>query len=431
MIEDSSVEMWLSRLGSSGRDCLAFFTRFFNEALIANEGFRREYQRVLGDGFEVSPSGLVEFQGLATGRTRFLIGDLARSYVNGFKDWTIKTKRTRLSYVNSFFLHCHAPLPPDASFKFSNSKASVQSDLPVEDFVTVVQSSNPMYSTIFLMLAQGLLDQKRLCHINTEHAELVVNAITKNQGIFRIPLPGRKNNPNPFFTMLSTNSDWATAFRHYMKVAKHDVRQVLFMNNKGEPVTGENIRRYCNRRAVEKGLIGSFTPNCPSCGRETVSRSFRLSRKVRKQGYQCRECGEKIFAKDLGHEWKLAICRHRSGKHPHEIRDLMSSRWGMSGADRTVREFIMGHTVVKSDPNKYEKIKYQHGFAEQEYRKALPYLNVLSEDPDKVSRGQVDLELEGTKQTVELLQRQLAEERRVNEERFREIKEWMERKATE
>ena len=396
---DSAVQAWIGRLGPSGEDQYRTVERFLTEGL-KNTAFQ---------GYSLSE--LVQFQETAMGRDRYRIGNLARSFLNGLT-LSRKSKNTYLSRILSAFLHNHVPLPRDPSFRFSNCTATVAGDLPVEDLRAIILNSDPKYATIFLMLTHGLLDQKRLVYSNIHYAEPIVQAITKRKGIIRIPLPGRKNNPRPYFTMLDTNdSDFAESFRHYMKTATHNIRKVLFVNNRDNPLTEGNIRRYWHRRAVERGLTEQFTPACSQCGSETIRRIVTHPKLgMKKRAYICRDYGHITFACDLGEAWMRQIAAHRTGKHPHEIRDLMSSRWAMSGADRVVREGVMGHGL---DPNDYEKFKYQQGFAEREYRKFLPYANIVSEDPTKVSRSQVEAELAAQNAKVEVLSRELAEVKRL------------------
>ena len=412
---DHAVELWLSRLGPSRESCLRVFNRVYT-AVVRDGRFNGS-----------SPSDLVEFQANALGRDRYILGDLARAYINGLS-LTLGSKQTYLSWFCSFFYHSHVPLPGDASFNFTNNKDGVVGKLDYDDFVGVVRGCNVLYKTVFMMMFEGLMGLKAISYVNLNHSELIVDAVTKNVGVFRVPLPSRKQNPDPYFTLLDTNGDWASSFKRYMKESSHDITKVLFVNKTGLAVSKADIRRYFHAMCVKQGLIKRFNVVCNRCHGETVRREIKVDA-VRKIAYDCLHCRSRRLASEI-HGLKQLMTSHRTGRNVHEIRDLASSRWGMSGADRTVREHAMGHSIKKQDPNKYEKIKYQPGFAEVEYHRAHRFL-LVSEDATKVSRGQVDLELEGTKQTVELLQRQLAEERRVNEQRFREIKEWMERKATE
>lgn len=390
--DDPSVKLWLSSL-SSQRDRLSFLSRFLNEVLSKDTRFRG-----------LTPSQLLEFQENAMGRARYILGDLARNFINSLP-MTRSSKVTRLSHINSFFNHGHAPLPSDPAFRFNNCTPSVDGDLQVEDLVTVIQNSNLKYATIFLMLAQAILDEKRFCYLNTHHAELVVEAVTKKQGVFRIPLPQRKQSPEPFFTMLDgSRSDFAVSFRRYMKTTTHDLSKCLFLNDFGNPITEHNISAYFHRRAVEKGLIHQVTPPCDKCGNRTVRRVYnRKEYGTPKVGYECSR-GHIQLAENLDEDFKHRLKSHRSGKHPHEIRDLMRSRWGDSGANPVVAEFIMGHRI---DKNGYNKMKYKT-VVEVEYRRALPWLNILSCDPSKVDRASLELDLDGQKATIEQLQREVA-----------------------
>ena len=379
------VELWL--------DCLErkagprrFFKRFMTEVV-------DEHPRLRGK----SPTELLEFQANAqTRRDRFLIPDALRQWIGRMK-LTASTKKTRYGQINSFFLHRNKEgLPRDLSFHWKNSVEPVDGYLPVEQLRAIIANSNPMYRAVFLMKAQGLLDNAGLIYISDHHARSVLERISKNAGVFRLSLPSRKMNPKPFFTMLSSRSDFADAFREYLRATTNDVYKHLFWSQAGNPLRTHNIQYYFHRRAVEAGIVRRFTPDCKKCAGQTVwRRRMYLGEKM--VCYVCLKCGTVQFACELGQEWRRRLSRVRYGKHPHETRDLMSSRWGMSGADRVVREGIMGHVL---DPNDYEKFKYQEGYAEAEYRRFLPYANIMTEDPLKVDRRVVDEELDSLRREI-------------------------------
>lgn len=407
--------MWLECLES--RDgAKRFFERFMEEVVAGDPQ--------LGG---MTPAKVLDFQANATGREgRYYIGQRVRHWINAMK-LTAKSKDTYFSIISGFFKHRKAPLPPDPSFRWRNSVEPVEAYLPVEDLRLIVANSNKMYKAVFLMKAQALLDNKGLVHISNNCAEQVVKAVTNNAGIFRIPLPPRKTNPNPFFTLLSSRSDFADAFRAYMKSTTNDIFSRLFWNQAGKPLTEFNIQHYFWRRAVETGVITPKTPKCPRCDARTLRRRRKYD-KVRKRCYVCPKCGYVMFACEMGDEWKRKCCRNRYRARPHETRDLMSSRWGQSGADRFVRETIMGHNTGKLDPDRYEKVKYQPDLAEAEYRKALPWLNIMSEDPTKVDRGAIDVELESYKEEMKLLRGELTvlrkRQKMLDDPRLTEALEW-------
>lgn len=102
--------------------------------------------------------------------------------------------------------------------------------------------------------------------------------------------------------------------------------------------------------------------------------------------YLCEKCGVLHPPKDYSltrGDWGGI----RYKVHVHELRDLFRTEWHRSQADPSVAEHCMGHTV---DPLQYDKIMRDHTYARAHYLRALPYLNILSENPRVLPRAQVD-----------------------------------------
>jgi len=385
--DDPCVKAWMGRVNGASR-AFGVFKRFWTEALSKSKPF-------LG----MSPSVVVEWQANARGRESYLVKGLAQQWINGHGKWRIKTKQSYMSHISSFFMHNHAPLPPDPSFHFTSEEPPVEGLLTYERFKIVLLSSKKMWRAIFLMMAQSLMGCGELAYVNTHHAELVLESLTKNVGIFKLGLPGRKRNRNVknYYTMLSTKSDWADAMRIYLKARADLPRSILFRNNKGNPVSEADIRRYFHMRAVQTGIVKQASPTC-TCGGETVR-----TRKGTKLTYKCRECGKVEWASNV--DWNGKTVRY--GVNPHEIRDLMRSRWRASGAKTVVAEYMMGHTE-KIDPNEYDNMSYTPSDPIVEYRRALPWLNILSHDPERVDRHEIEAKLEERDRELDELKRKLA-----------------------
>ena len=385
------VRVWRDRVGVSWGACFRTFRRFYREVLMRDPVFAG-----------LSPRELVEWQIKARGKDAYRVKDLAQQWINRQR-LTVKTKQKCLSYISSFFLHNHAPLPRDPSFHFTSEVPPVEGRLDLEAFRRILHNCNKMYRAVFLMMAQGLMGEGELVYVSDNHWREVLTHLTKNDGIFKLTLPGRKRNRNVknFFTMLSTKSDWATAMRDYMKSSPHQIHGALFRNVRGRPLTSQNIQYYFHWRAVEAGVIEQFTPPCSRCEGETVRARRRHHNGVLKVAYVCKECGNVDWACEMDENFASV----RYGVNPHEIRDLMRSRWRASGAKIVVAEEMMEHDI---DPNEYDKMKYTPSYAEKEYRKALPWLNVLSQDPSKVDRSTVDAELERYRRESQVLRREVA-----------------------
>ncbi len=82
----------------------------------------------------------------------------------------------------------------------------------------------------------------------------------------------------------------------------------------------------------------------------------------------------------------------RYGFNLHEMRDVSKSLWHESGADLNVWKFCAGQTV---DPLGYDKIyTLSPDFAVKEFKKAEPYLNIISKTQGSIESDQRIKELE-------------------------------------
>lgn len=70
---------------------------------------------------------------------------------------------------------------------------------------------------------------------------------------------------------------------------------------------------------------------------------------------------------------------------PHELQDTAKTLWYRSGTpEKWMADFFSGRTQQVA-PNDYLKaMKLYPDWMEETYRQVLPWLNVLSEDPEKV-----------------------------------------------
>ena len=108
----------------------------------------------------------------------------------------------------------------------------------------------------------------------------------------------------------------------------------------------------------------------------------------------------------------------RTGKSPHEFRDLFRSQWAKSSAKPEVGEFCMGHMI---DPLEYNKAWRDEKFYRDEYSKALPYLQIMSSGKPYHMVGED--EVDALRQEVERLQSGRDERIRQLEEKIEKITE--------
>jgi predicted RNA-binding Zn-ribbon protein involved in translation (DUF1610 family) len=392
--DDPCIKAWMARGGSE--TALSTLKRFHRDVLAKHPRFG-----------SMTFSQIVDWQAKAQGREDpYEIKCLAQQYINA-QNLRIKSKQTYLSHICSPFLHNHAPLPPDRSFRFTSEKPPVDGKLTFDGFRRILFNCNPRDRAIFTFMASTLMGENELIHVNIHYCDFILESLTKNVGIVKLGLPGRKQNRNVknYYTMFHTRSDCGDALRQYLKHLPALPKDCFFKNNKQKPITRENIRRCFHRHAVKASVVKQVTPSCPKCGGETV-RTRRMHDKKKSVGYICRECGTLSWASNL--QWEYRGVRY--GVNPHEIRDLMRSRWHVSGADGDVAEFMLQHEI---DENKYDKFMHlEPQYPIREYKKALGWLNILSEDPAKVDRGEIDSRLEERDVEIDALRRDLSDVKR-------------------
>jgi len=336
----------------------------------------------------VSAVEAVEFQRVNALSYRFV--DAVYEWFNG-QNLGAGTKRFRASMVRGFFLANRVPLPKD-KHRFRSEKAKVVGELTVDEFRKIVVSCNLTYKAAFLIQFQSGSGVGELLYINESLAPHVWDEVRKGQKIIRLVMPGRKQNRNvhPYYSFIGTDAVDALRQLFHSRGWKQD--SVLFRTLRDDPVSANSLQTYFRSQAVKLGLIKSETPKCLKCGAETVKQRFRKNG-ANKTHYLCTSCHCSLPSSEYGisqNMWGGVRYRMRT----HELRDLFRTEFHRAqtynGADSACGEFFMGHSI---DKLKYDKIMRDKTYALEQYRRAMPFLNVLSEDPRKVERAEVDSEL--------------------------------------
>lgn len=294
------------------------------------------WMREHGGGFRgLDADGLVEWQQAHHGSYEIL--DLVQDFVRE-KQGRAGYKQRIYGCIRSFFMHNRAELPRDPSFRVQSEKPKVVGTLSLREFKRILAACNPMYRAIFLSMFQGGMGVNEFLYWNEHGLEQLLNNRKTNP--LRIDLPGRKRRRNvkPFYTFIGR--DAIHAVKTYLELRPGAGDHIFFTQFK-QPVSYRSIYGYWMLKLRRLGLI---TPKGPSRG-------------------------------------------NRYGKNIHEIRDLFRSRWRPSGSDVEVAEYFMGHDLDRLGYDKSPK-HYPDWFLEQ-YMQAEPWLNILSEEPEKVSRSQL------------------------------------------
>ena len=373
-----AILRWLDRVGKSTRDrYLSIAYQYF--------GWLKENG---GEYADFTPEELVDLQAETTGRDRYKQLEVLQSWVIGL-NLRAGTKSLRYSVIRSFYAHNRAEFPKDPRFTVRSDIPPVTGELDVEGLKKVILASNKTYQTIYLIMFQSGMGCSEFEEFNTKSWTEIRNQLEQDKPIM-VSLSGRKHGGSykvrPFYTFIGR--DAREALRRYLSEIRGIIKEgePMFLNEKGTPVTSNDIRKYFHRKAVRVGIIKPITPECPDCGGETLRKRIRINGKTRPV-YVCNNCGSKILPKDPRlEEFRERARRVRYGVNPHEMRDVFRTEWEVSPAKGLVSEFLMGHDI---DPNSYNKFFRNVEYTQTEYIKAEHYLNILSEDPRVVSRFEV------------------------------------------
>ena len=361
------------------------------------------YLRILQNFFEfcnISPDEAIEWQKQHIGDYRFV--DLALDYLRQ-KEVMVSTKHHTYATIKGFFLANRAPLPKEKLF-FKSDISPTITELSISELKTILAGSSLNYRAAFMVAFQAGLGANEVVYVSNFLADHVFSEVKKGSDIIRLDMPGRKSKRNivPYYTFIG--SDAINILKQLFESRCWTKEPLLFLNQNGDPLSVKNYITYFHEAALRTGVIKRKTPKCPECGKETVHKRVK-----RNSAYFCVDCQQTWTGGELGrNSAKVAGIRYRV--RSHELRDLFRTEFhraqAYNQADPTCAEFFMGHSI---DPLNYDKIMRDRKYALSQYRRALPWLNVLSEDPRVIDRSEVEDQLESQRVQAEVMSKKVVE----------------------
>lgn len=322
-----SVENWISRVGDVTKKDYGYTFARFMKWKAENGGKFADY----------SADELVAYQKACSNSDCYEILDVVQRYILSLSDLTYKSKRLYYVTILSFFLHNRCELPKDKSFKVRGDKPKTPSVLRPAHIKEVVLASNPLYGAMITCMLGGAMGIAEVLYWSDNGWEDLRDQLNEGADIIKVDLSGRKGNLNvePYYTMIG--GDALRLLKNYLGPEVPEEREAIFVNPMGRPVTRFALRRYW------------------------LKLLFRL----------------KIITKKEG-----GTRGTRYGCGLHELRDNFRTLWSQSGANPDIGEFFMGHII---DEYGYNQVYREYEYVVEEYRKALHFLNVVSEgfDPKK------------------------------------------------
>jgi integrase len=313
----SAIENWVSRLSPN----TAKLNRYFLGRWVTWMGENG------GKFSAMSPDELVAYQRAADNGARYDILDLVQKYSQDLPG-RFGSKNKIYTTIRSFFAHNRAELPRDSGFTLRSDVPNVVGALTAENLRDLVLSGKPVYRAVILSMFQGGLDLEGFAYWNSGGWEKLRKDLKDDPETIRIDLPGRKRFKNraTFFTFIG--DDAIKAIRDYLPLRPRNAT-AIFTDQFGGPIRKGSLRAYWDAHLRKIGLV--------SLGKGKSS--------------------------------------NRYGLNIHEMRDLFRTLWAKSGASPEVAEFCLQHQI---DALGYNKIFNDEAYMREQYRKALPHLQIMS-----------------------------------------------------
>lgn len=358
----TKVEHWMGRLSPDNRRKNVYVIRKWMGWVRENGGRFRDY----------TPDDLIRFQAEASNGERFSILDETVEPFIIQEPGRIGHKVKLYSSIRSLFLHNRAELPKDASFKIKPTVPKVAGTLTPEEIRDIVLSCKPMYKAVYLCMFQAGMDEETFTWWSANGWGELRPQLEAGKNIIKITLPGRKSRKFEENYTTLIGDDAISALRYYVENQRGTGIGPIFPNRDGGTLSKNALYLYWIRQLRRRGLVGA-----PVSG----------------------------------------VKNYRSGKNPHELRDVFRTLWAMSGAAPHIGEAMMGHTT---DELGYDKSPKNERYVLEQYRKALRFLNLMSslrafgqvsEDEVESLRRQLREAQAGQNGKVAELQQQRAEDR--------------------
>ena len=315
-----SENNWLSRIGeTTRRDYRYTFRRFLK--------WKAEHGDKFGD---MSPDELVDYQRNCTNSDSYEILDLVQRWILSMEGLAYKSKRLYYVSILSFFQHNRAELPKDKTFKIRGDKPRTPSNLRPNHVREAVIQANPMYGAMITCMLSGGMGVSEVVEWSNNEWKNLRDQLDQGTDIIKVELQGRKSllNIQPYFTLIG--GDALDLLKQYLGPDLPEKREAIFLNPSGRPVNKIALKRFWLRHLIRLGII------------------------------------EKEEGGTRGTRYGYGL---------HELRENFRTLWSISRANPDIGEFLMGH---KLDEHGYNQVYRDYDYVVSEYRKAIPYLDVLS-----------------------------------------------------
>jgi integrase len=323
IVDSPKTKFWLNRLDVSTTEA---YRNIFNIFLA--------WLRLNGGKFsQMIPEELLSYSKLGDDQKWELV-DLIQEYLLSLKG-TEGHLKNHQKVITSFFKHNRCLLPRDTEFRFKPTRKKVVGTLTLENIRDIILASNSLYRSVFLCMFVSGMGEDEFIRWSNEGLTSLREQLQSNKTTIRIDIGGRKSMKNRY---------------NYFTFIGGDALQTLKAH------LSERDREYPDAKEI------FISAKHKAINKKTLYREWmRTCKKLQ------------IYKPE---ETKPGEAPRRQGINPHEMRDVLVTKWMEWGvASQIYVDYFVGHKI---DMNEYNKIYRNEPKMRDTYLTVLPYLNILS-----------------------------------------------------
>lgn len=292
------------------------------------------------------------------------------------------------------------------------------------DFIRVLSCiDEPRWRSAFLCKFQMMVGEIEFIQFSNEGWPLIEEQIRSGMSlngrhgcaVFVMPPRPKIRNKGSLPYPTSIEADGVAELRKYLEMDRGTPRpgEAIWLTQQNNPLSLRSMRLAWKNYLRKSGIIKPYAPTCPTCGGRLRMWKPLMEDGGRPHLWRCRGCGGSWRRGELVGEpshRELSRIRYNFGLHEMS-RDITSSEleiaYYRTGVPQWLTHVRMGNTR-KVDSNQYQKITQKNlVFAEEMFNKISPWLNVLSEDPERVPRAEMESKIRGMEEAQRAAQREV------------------------
>lgn len=276
-----------------------------------------------------------------------------------------------------------------------------------KDYLRVLSCvDEPRWRSVFICKGQMMVGEVEFVNFSNEGWPLIRDQYLAGKSlngrtdtvVFTMPARPKIVAKGALPYVTSIERDGIRELRNYFETERGLPKpgEAIWLTEKDNPLSVRALSLAWGRYLRKSGVIKPYAPACPNCGATLRLKKPLLENGSRPHYWHCRSCGKMFRRSELVKEpstREISRIRYDFGQHEMS-RDLWASELEIAYYRTSVPSWVthmrMGRTS-KIDSNNYQRsLQKNLAFAEELFETISPWLNWLSEDPDRVDVKRVE-----------------------------------------